>query len=167
MTSEPKLIDRFEGDYSFLSNFYASPIILQGKTYATAEHAYQAAKTLDPDEQEEIRAAPTPDEAKRLAAEVTLRPGWAELRLAVMAQVLRAKFEQSPELREALLGTHDAILVEGNTWGDFFWGICDGRGENHLGNLLMELRARLRRESAEPEREEEEDDGLCRLELEE
>lgn len=59
-----------------------------------------------------------------------------------MWEILRAKFKQHPELAAMLIATGDAELVEGNTWGDTFWGrdLATGHGENHLGRLLMELR---------------------------
>ena len=61
-----------------------------------------------------------------------------------MRDCLRLKFE-IPELREALLNTDNAKLIEGNWWGDKFWGICNGVGENNLGKLLMEVRDEIRR----------------------
>jgi predicted NAD-dependent protein-ADP-ribosyltransferase YbiA (DUF1768 family) len=60
-----------------------------------------------------------------------------------MRDLLRQKFAH-PELRRLLLATGDAELVEGNTWGDRFWGVCAGRGQNHLGRLLMAIRAEIR-----------------------
>jgi predicted NAD-dependent protein-ADP-ribosyltransferase YbiA (DUF1768 family) len=59
-----------------------------------------------------------------------------------MEDLSRQKFSH-PELRQKLLDTGSCTLVEGNTWGDTFWGVCDGVGENHLGKLLMTIRADL------------------------
>jgi ribA/ribD-fused uncharacterized protein len=139
-------ISAFSGTYRFLSNFYAAPTGYEGIIYPTSEHAFQAAKTVDPAQREEIRKLKTPGEAKRYASRsgpLTLRPGWDGMRVNVMRIVLRSKFADD-RLREQLLATGDAALVEGNTWGDVFWGQVDGVGENWLGRLLMELRAELR-----------------------
>jgi hypothetical protein len=61
-----------------------------------------------------------------------------------MGLLLMQKFTRHPQLARELVGTGDAELVEGNTWGDEFWGVCNGRGSNQLGRLLMEVRALLR-----------------------
>lgn len=138
-------IGSFQGPFRFLSNFAPSPVRMRGLTYPTVEHAYQAAKTLDPEMRERIRACATPGQAKRLGRNVALRDGWEEIKLDVMAACLRAKFAHAP-LREMLLATGDAELVEGNTWGDRFWGVCRGEGANHLGRLLMAERERVKGE---------------------
>lgn len=82
--------------------------------------------------------------AKREGTALVLRPDWAEVRLTAMRQVIRAKFTQNPELAERLLATGEGQLVELNTWEDRFWGVCEGVGENWLGQILMEVRAELR-----------------------
>lgn len=135
-------IDSFDGEHRFLSNFYPAAVTMYGQSYPTTEHAFQAAKTEDLAQRERIRLAATPGIAKRLGRSVTLRPGWNELRLGVMSELLRRKFT-IPELRWQLLATGDAELIEGNYWNDRFWGVCRGQGENHLGRLLMELRKEL------------------------
>lgn len=61
-----------------------------------------------------------------------------------MYDICRAKFEQNADLRCKLLTTGDAMLVEGNTWGDTVWGVCQGKGENRLGKILMRVRKELR-----------------------
>jgi len=63
--------------------------------------------------------------------------------MQMMEELLRLKFE-SPELRKLLLETGEHELIEGNNWGDRFWGVVDGVGDNHLGKLLMKIRAELR-----------------------
>jgi ribA/ribD-fused uncharacterized protein len=139
------VIDAFTGPYFFLSNFAESPVEFEGALYPTVEHAFAAAKTLDPTERELIRLAERPGEAKRLGRQVALRPGWDDLRVEVMRGLLARKFAPGSELAARLLATGDAQLVEGNTWGDRFWGVCRGQGRNQLGQLLMELRDQLRR----------------------
>jgi ribA/ribD-fused uncharacterized protein len=151
----PHLIDRFSGRWAFLSNFHRSGLVWEGDLYPTAEHAFNAGKTLDRAKRREIASAPTPGIAKRMgrARSIQLREGWDErVRYEVMASVLRAKFCCDPRRTEALLSTGDAMLVEGNSWHDQHWGDCRcGRqacadpGGNHLGRLLMELRAALGR----------------------
>ena len=137
------IIVDFSGEHSFLSNYWPSPIRWEGDDYPTVEHAYQAAKCLDPVARGGIRDAPTPGDARRLGREVSLRPGWQRQRFHVMRQLLEVKFTSDPELRAKLLATEGAVLVEGNTWGDTYWGTCNGRGANHLGRLLMDLREQL------------------------
>ena len=137
-------IGLFTGAFRFLSNFFPSPVEFEGLTYATVEHAFQAAKTVNPVERERIQRCSTPGAAKRLGREVVLRPEWERIRLGVMKELVRQKFTHDPRLRAQLLKTYPHPLVEENTWGDRFWGVCGGVGENHLGRILMEVRAGLR-----------------------
>ena len=85
----------------------------------------------------------TPALAKRYGKAVSMRPNWDEIKVRVMCEIVEAKFTQNPNLTNMLLATEDAILIEGNTWGDTFWGVCDGKGENNLGKVLMRVRDRL------------------------
>lgn len=135
----PKVIDSFSGKYRFLSNFYDSPVVMGGREYRTVEHAFQAAKTRRRSMRRRIAAASKPADAKRLGRSVKLRDDWDEYRLVIMEKLLRRKFSD-PTLRQMLVGTGQARLVEGNTWHDTFWGVCDGMGKNHLGKLLMNIR---------------------------
>lgn len=136
------IIDSFKNEYGFLSNFYPSPIKYNKKNYATVEHLYQASKTRIENQHEAIRSMPTPGTAKKLARMAILRPDWINYRLLVMSAALNLKFE-IPELRKKLKETGDAELIEGNNWGDVYWGVCNNVGLNHLGNLLMEIRSTL------------------------
>ena len=140
MTKEE--IKSFSGSYRFLSNFWPADVVFDGKEYPSVEHAYQAAKTLDEAERKEIREAPLARDAKRLGKAVTQQSGWEGKKLGVMEDLVRQKF-QSMGLRQQLLETGDAQLVEGNTWGDTFWGVCKGKGHNHLGKILMRIRDEL------------------------
>jgi len=128
--------------------------MLDGDCYPTVEHAYQAAKTTRQDERMQIRLAESPGEAKRLGQGVDLRPDWNNIQIMVMADLLAQKFTQHDELRLALMATEDSApyvgLIEGNTWGDTFWGVCGGKGTNYLGTLLMTIRATLIAEEAAP-----------------
>ena len=72
-----------------------------------------------------------------------LRPDWETEKISIMRALLRLKFAD-PALRAQLVATGVRPLVEGNRWGDRFWGVCGGNGQNMLGKLLMEIRAELR-----------------------
>ena len=130
----------FSGEYRFLSNFYAMSVIFQGYRYPTVEHAYQAAKNDSPVYRERIQLAQRPGEAKRLGRMVPLREDWEEVKVRIMRNLVAQKF-MDPVLRDKLRNTGRANLVEGNHWGDRFWGQCPvGNGENWLGRILMEVR---------------------------
>lgn len=136
------MIDNFDGEYAFLSNFYESPMTIQGITYPTNEHFFQAMKTLDLSERKKIASAQTPGQAKRLGRQVKLRWDWESVKEDAMLTGLRYKFS-NPDLKEKLLATGNEELIEGNWWGDQYWGVCDGVGKNKLGKLLMKVREEL------------------------
>ena len=134
------MIQSFSGEYRFLSNFWPSPVEYAGKVWPTAEHAYQAAKFVDPAKREAIRSDPDPRQAKKYGKAKGIRPDWAKIRVPIMKEIVKLKFEQHPDLMEKLKATGTQEIVEGNWWGDTFWGKCNGRGENHLGKIHMEIR---------------------------
>ena len=141
-------ISEFKDRYEFLSNFSESVICHEYIFYLTVEHFFQAMKTTDLKQRRWIANASTPGEAKRRGRSVVLRPDWEDIKEDVMLEGLRLKFK-IPALREALLNTQSAELVEGNTWHDCEWGICScsrcgGVGNNKLGKLLMKVRSELR-----------------------
>ena len=138
-------VNGFFGIFRFLSNFHEEPnvtIWLDDLGFRNVEAAFQAAKTLNLEERLEIFAAESPGQAKKLGRSVTLRDDWNDIKIEVMLGLLMQKFGQAPYL-EMLLATGDAELIEENTWGDTFWGICNGVGENWLGKLLMAVRNAL------------------------
>lgn len=139
------MINNFSGSYRFLSNFYPARVTYEGVTYPTSEHAYQAAKTWEKEERKKIARMKTPGEAKRYGRSIALRAGWDSMKVDVMREILYIKFRDE-QLRQLLLDTGDEDLIEGNDWGDVFWGQVAGRGQNWLGRLLMELRDQLRLE---------------------
>ena len=141
-------IASFRGDYEFLSNFYPCEIIMGfGPEQSTfifqnAEAAFQAHKSPiyeDLSKFENITGA----QAKKLGRNVNLREDWNDVKVDIMRHVVLEKFIQNPDLAVKLMGTGTRKLVEGNDWNDTFWGVCDGVGENHLGNILMEVRDML------------------------
>lgn len=137
--SNQKRIDDFRGEYRWLSNFHRVDVEFGGVRYPSTEHAYQAAKTLDQLRRESIRVMPTCGMAKRAGQRLVLRADWEFIKRDVMLELLRQKY-RTPELRSLLLQTEDAVLIEGNTWGDTYWGVCGGVGENWLGRLTMQVR---------------------------
>ena len=132
----------FRGEFAFLSNFHNAPTPFEGITYPTSEHAYQAAKTLDPKIRETIKNLDTPGKTKRFARNIQLRPGWEKIKVGIMEKVVKSKFDNNPELMNKLLQTkrNKISLVENNTWGDRFWGVSGGKGENKLGKILTKVR---------------------------
>jgi ribA/ribD-fused uncharacterized protein len=143
-----KVIDKFAGDEFFLSNFYISPMIWNGKIYKSVEHAYQASKANNESEHEWIRNMDTPGKAKKNGMKVHLREDWEEIKLELMLELIRTKF-LNPELSKKLVDTQNYLLVEGNYWHDNFFGNCTCldckkiEGQNHLGKILMKVRTEL------------------------
>lgn len=134
------VIDKFEGDYYFLSNFYPIPMIYQGVEFANSEAAFHAQKCV---ERREEFTHLTPSDAKKLGRQVQLREDWEHVKDQIMLEIVRNKFIQHPSLEEALINTGDAELIEGNWWHDTYWGVCNGVGQNKLGKILMRVRAEL------------------------
>ncbi|MEU4709462.1 NADAR family protein [Nocardia salmonicida] len=136
----PRQITEFRGRYAFLSNFAWCD--MYGRR-TTVEHCFQAYKTESLTERNGILRASSPLEARRMGKTVTLRPGWEDIKVLIMQHHLAEKFKD-PYLEAKLLATGDLELIEGNHWGDRFWGVVDGEGRNELGKLLMALRQELR-----------------------
>lgn len=149
--STPRRIEQFNDRYRFLSNFFPVVIFYEGDRYPSVEHAYQAAKCRDREDRKQFQCRVfrwqniTAGQAKRLGRKVTLRDNWTNpsVRCKLMISLLRQKFREEP-LRELLLKTGEAELIEGNDWNDTFWGVCRGHGDNVLGRLLMHVRKELR-----------------------
>jgi len=141
-------IGEFRGKYRFLSNFSLHSFVDEkGVHWATSEHYYQAAKTDDPIRKAMISVAPSPGKAKALGAGIQ-GDNWHDISIDIMRKALRFKFDQNEDIKQKLLETGDAVLIEGNNWGDDFWGQVNGKGLNMLGKLLMELRNEYRREGS-------------------
>lgn len=136
------MISGFRKNYFFLSNFYLREITYEGVLYTCTESAYQAQKTLDIEERIRISKL-DPDTAKQEGRKLTLRDDWDDVKLQVMYEICLIKFTKYPDLKRRLLETGNEELVEGNDWGDTYWGVCDGKGENHLGKILMRIRSEL------------------------
>lgn len=138
-----------EKPYGVFSNLYRRPIIFEGVEYATPEHAYQAGKARKDSVREWLMAAPTPSLLAMAAHGLyvwDVAPNWSKVKFDRMRGVLRAKFTQHQDLKELLLSTGNARLVEVATVDNSvnrLWGEVNGVGKNMLGVLLMELRDEL------------------------
>lgn len=145
--SEIRFYRSNEKPYGAFSNLYPRPIEFEGRTFATSEHAYQAGKAQKPAVREWILSAPTPALAAMAAHGLyvwDVVPDWAKIKFDRMRAVLRAKFDQHADLKDLLMSTGDARLVEAGTVNNAvnrLWGEVDGKGENMLGVMLMELRS--------------------------
>lgn len=139
----------FRNEYAFLSNMYhlKNPICVKkgGKVinFYSVENYFQALKCVNIEDVLKI-ASLSPVEAKRYGRRVTLRPDWLKIRVEVMYRGLKIKFAKNPELAEKLKALKDTHIQEDNTWNDYFWGVCQGRGSNTLGKLLMQVRDELK-----------------------
>ena len=141
------LFYRVREPFGEFSNFAAFPIEVDGKQWPTVEHYFQAQKFFGTEHEEAIRNSESPMIAARMgrSRKQPLRRGWEGMKESVMRAALYAKFTQHPELKNLLLSTGDATLVE-HTTNDSYWADGgDGNGKNRLGILLTELRAELRK----------------------
>lgn len=141
----------------FLSNFYPHKkdgskyphkvsVVFDNIVYDCTETAYQAAKSTDKEERLMIRGM-NPYDAKSywVGNEDKIRPDWEDVKYDIMKDLVTQKFKNNKELKQMLIETEESILEEGNDWGDSYWGICNGKGENNLGKILMELRSKFQK----------------------
>ena len=135
------VINNFRGDYHYLSNFYEASVTYNGCSFTNNEAAFQSQKC--PSQMKAFENL-DPSSAKRKGRHVTLRSDWEKVKIGIMGDIVLAKFTQNPQLRVKLLATDDAYLEEGNNWGDRIWGTVNGVGQNHLGNILMKVREKMR-----------------------
>ena len=134
-------ITSFTGYYRFLSNFYSCKVEYEGVVYPSSEHAYVAAKTTNQIQKLSIAETESPAEVKRLGKSIELRPDWKSVKVFIMKCIVEAKFDQNPDLMKMLQETRSYELIEGNNWGDTFWGQSPlGNGRNELGKILMSVR---------------------------
>ena len=136
------MINSFNNEYFFLSNFYPND-------RTSLEHKYQAAKCIDEQERNWIINSAYPGQAKKRGRQIKCRLDWDEEKVGIMRSLVWEKF-QDPELKQKLLDTGNEELVEGNNWHDKFWGSVQmfglWVGENWLGKILMETREKLRQQ---------------------
>ena len=143
--SEEAAITSFRGEYAFLSNFFAAEVTFEGLTFPTNEAAFQAAKCLTSEERIPFTTLKNPVLVKSRGRKVKLRPDWEDVKIGIMEEIVRAKFSAHPELAERLAATGNQLIAEGNKWHDTFWGVdaATGKGENHLGRILMKVREEI------------------------
>ena len=137
---------RTDDEYGDFSNFAPFPITLKGKIWPTSEHYFQAQKFAGTEHEEAIRLEKSPMIAARMGRDrkKPLRTDWETVKDEIMREAVRAKFVQNAELREHLLATGGAEIVE-HTTNDAYWGDGgDGSGKNMLGRILMEIRQEIR-----------------------
>jgi N-glycosidase YbiA len=137
---------RVSAEYGSFSNFSPHPIRLKGKVWPTSEHYFQAQKFAGTPDEEVVRQAKSPMIAARMgrSRKRPLRNDWESAKDAIMHEAVLAKFTQHADLRDLLLGTGDAEIVE-HTQNDAYWGDGgDGSGKNRLGQILMRVREELR-----------------------
>ena len=133
----------FRREYAFLGNFWPCQVEINGWLFPSAENAYQALKSLDSRDWIRLQLM-TPGEAKRAGRRLRLRGDWDEVKLDVMQGIVTLKFTQNFKLMTQLLETGNMEIIEDNTWNDTFWGVCNGKGHNHLGKILMTVRTQIR-----------------------
>lgn len=139
-------VSQFQGDHRFLSNFWPSPVQGPGGwIYPTVEHSYQAYKSNFASDWDHLaNSIARPGDAKKYGRKIKVRADWEEVKVQVMTALLRQKFMSGGDLAKKLAAI-EGDIVEGNRWGDTFWGVDlrTGQGENHLGKILMQLRDQL------------------------
>jgi ribA/ribD-fused uncharacterized protein len=149
VVNDEKKIGGFVGEYRWLSNFFPCRVEWEGRVYKSSEAAYQSAKY--PPAERDIFTTLDPDPAKKLSRTKPYdTAAWEQRKERSMREVLWAKFSQNPELAKQLLATGNRHLEETNWWGDRIWGVHQGEGQNLLGKMLMEVRARLSRTNQSP-----------------
>lgn len=142
------MIKEFKEEYSWLSNFHPVIITLDGIEYASVEHAYMSAKSIDYYWKLYCQIEESPGKVKKESRFIQLIENWEDIKVSVMAECLKQKFNQEP-FKSLLLSTGEEELQEGNVWGDTFWGVDlrTGVGANTLGFLIMQIRETLKQGS--------------------
>ena len=140
--SELTEIKGFFGPWRFLSNFHFVEVEWEGMRYRTTEHAYQAAKFDNLEIRKQIQSLATPREARRVGQGPGCRHDWDQVKYGIMYDLTAQKYSY-PSLAKQLLLSGNAYLEETNTWGDVYWGVCNGVGQNNLGKILMDIRTFL------------------------
>jgi len=152
-TNEPVFFwsEKHKTEFSCFSNFAKIPVKAYGRVWPTSEHLFQAMKSLDAAEQEEIRKAPTPLKSKRMGRQTKLRPDWESVKYNVMVEIIRIKFASNP-LRAILLSTGCRPIYEDSPY-DKIWGTGTlggtGPGLNLLGKALMQVREEFQKENCD------------------
>lgn len=129
-------------EYRWLSNFHVCEVFYEELMYNSSENAYQSAKTDDPYVKSLLQKM-SPKEGKKFSREIKVRKDWDKVKKNIMYQVLFDKFTRNEDLRKKLIDTGEKYLEETNYWNDQYYGVCDGKGKNVLGELLMKIREEI------------------------
>lgn len=159
------MINKFEGRFRFLSNFYPCKIEHKGIKYPSVEHFYVAMKVTEmqllngiyytaADFRELISKIPEPGDVKKIGQRIKIRKDWDDKKLEFMNWAVREKFKDET-LSEMILSTGDEDIIEGNWWHDRFWGVCicskcSNTGDNNLGKILMTVREEIKLANQKP-----------------
>jgi N-glycosidase YbiA len=142
---ELRFYSHHEEPYGCFSNFSPHGFELDGLWWPTSEHYFQAQKYIDTPYADQIRTAKSPMIAARLgrSRKQPIRADWSEVKDDVMRRAVLRKFTMNTDIKETLLSTGNAILIEA-TSDDYYWGCgTNGTGLNMLGKILMEVREQL------------------------
>lgn len=149
--NDKNTINYFRGENFFLSNFATCKVVYEGVEYPSVENAYQAAKCKNVDDRKQFTSV-TASVAKQMGKQVALREDWDSVKDEIMRELVNYKFNNNPDMRDKLLSTGNAALVEGNSWGDTYWGVDSktGVGENKLGKILESVRESVKEGLSQP-----------------
>lgn len=141
--SKIERIDNFNGAFDFLNNEYPSTVYYEGRFYPSVFHAFQAARSDKDHERAKISLAESMQELFELAIEIDDPEDWFAKRLIVMERCVRDKFRRNRDLARRLRKTGNRDLI--NSYSEAsesncFWGIVNGKGSNHLGSILTNVR---------------------------
>ena len=143
---DAETISSLTGRWEALSNWFPATVVVDGVSYASVEHAFQAAKAgSDAEAAKAIREAPSPSIAHQLGRKLPLPADWERRKRPLMQKLLRDKFRRDVSLRERLCKTDDRNLIATNEWGETGWGVCAGKGSNDLGKALMAVRREIQK----------------------
>ena len=138
------MIEEFQGEYRWLSNFYPVKIVIDGVEYPSVEHAYCSCKSTDSKWKSICSNEKNPGKIKRKSKKIKVIDDWDDKKLSIMKKCLEQKFNQEP-FKSMLIQTGNEIIQEGNRWNDKFYGVClkTNKGKNKLGKLIMNIRYEL------------------------
>lgn len=141
------MINQFRGEYNWLSNMYSCDIMFDGHLFKSVENAYMASKNVENRDWFQFCLNNPPNICKKESKNILLRADWEKVKVKIMYGFLEQKFKQEP-FKTKLLTTKNENIVEGNYWGDSFWGVDlkqnPNIGENFLGRSIMDIRKKLR-----------------------